>query len=474
MVSSTSKSMVKVPAKPAVAAPRKTSARLPALANMPLFALTLIYMMLTIIRPQDYMPGLVGVPLLSGVLMLALLFWLGSDAKQLDAPQSILLPAFLVALMLSEVANHWIGGALEQIMHFGPSVAAFFIVSTSVGGSRKRVRLTMALFALCSLVLAWHGVGQSQTGVGWTGMTPSEDGRIQYVGIFNDPNDLGLLFVTALPMTLYLSGGATFLLRLGWWAGAGLLLYAIYLTNSRGAMLAVMTMVGVYVWRKRGLVTAGVLSGGGLMLLMLLPSRLQDLDPEESSAFGRVDAWYEGLHMFLSNPLFGVGAGNFTDYNELTAHNSLVLVIAETGLLGYVIWLAFVCYGFAMMLALIRHELPVVQSTPIADLPAASRRAQTQARNEQAAAWAQEKALALTLLLSMSSMFAAAFFLSRSYMIVLYIVAALVMGLYQGARQRYPSLPPFRLAKDGWRWIPLALGSIVGLFLLVTLLMHGQ
>jgi hypothetical protein len=42
-------------------------------------------------------------------------------------------------------------------------------------------------------------------GVGWTGMGMIQDGRIQYVGIFNDPNDLALLFVMVLPMALYLS-----------------------------------------------------------------------------------------------------------------------------------------------------------------------------------------------------------------------------------------------------------------------------
>ena len=78
-------------------------------------------------------------------------------------------------------------------------------------------------------------------------------------------------------------------------------------------------------------------------VLMMLPSRLSELDAGESSAAGRVDAWYSGLEMFLQSPLFGIGPGLFADNNaNLTAHNSFVLVMAEMGLVGYTIWLAFV------------------------------------------------------------------------------------------------------------------------------------
>jgi O-antigen ligase len=54
----------------------------------------------------------------------------------------------------------------------------------------------------------------------------------------------------------------------------------------------------------------------------------------EESAYGRVDAWYQAYQMFKDNPFFGVGQGMFTDFHNLTAHNSFVLVMAELGILG--------------------------------------------------------------------------------------------------------------------------------------------
>ncbi len=418
-----------------------------------MFPLILFYLVLTIIRPQDYVPGLVGVPLLPVVLVLAFLAWLSSSAKTYEAPQFLLLPAFLVVLMISQVTNGWTGGMLSELAQFGPTVIAFFVLAACCT-TQQRVAMAMTVLVLCSIVLAMHGVEQAKTGIGWTGTPLGEDGRIQYVGIFNDPNDLGLLFASTLPMAFFLSRRSGGLMRLAWLAGALLLLYGTYLTNSRGAMLAVLLVAGVYVWHRRGIVTAGTLGAIGLAGMKVLSSRMQELNADEESASGRVDAWYSGMDMFKSHPLFGVGAGNFTEYNDLTAHNSFVLVLAETGFIGFVIWLAFVGYSFWMVLAVLRHK-PAVTTSEV-----------------DVKAWKTEQAMALTLLLSLCGLFAAAFFLSRSYMIVLYLIIAVVTGYYIGARQRIPDLPSLSLSVSGWRWVPAAAGSIAGLYVLIAVLLR--
>ena len=42
--------------------------------------------------------------------------------------------------------------------------------------------------------------------------------------------------------------------------------------------------------------------------------------------------------MLKAQPILGVGYGQFVDHHPLTAHNSLVLCFAETGLLGSFFW----------------------------------------------------------------------------------------------------------------------------------------
>lgn len=417
-----------------------------------MFALILLYVVLTIIRPQDYMPGLVGVPLLPVVLVLAFGFFV-AGRKNLSAPQFLLLPIFLLVLMISEVTNGWMGGTVDQLGKFGPTVIAFFVLATACT-SPRRLRVTMGTIVACAAVLALHGIGQAKNGIGWTGTLLGEDGRIQYVGIFNDPNDLGLLFAACVPLAAYLAVRAGWLMKLAWIGALLLILYGTYLTNSRGAMLAVLVLCGGYVWYRRGLVTAAALGAAGLACLKLVSSRMGELDAEEESASGRVDAWYSGLHMFTSHPTFGVGAGNFTEYNDLTAHNSFVLVLAETGFIGFVLWLAFVGYTFWMLANILRHKFDAGGDAALA------RR------------WHDERVTALALLLALVGLFTCAFFLSRSYMIVLYFFAAMATGAYIGARERFPELPELRFSRGGWRWVPISVGSIAALFVLVAVLLR--
>lgn len=446
-----------------------------------MFPLILLYLVFVIIRPQDFLPGVGDLPLMSVSLLLAFVGWLAAGARTPAAPQFLLLPLFVLMAMASEVANGWSGGILYVLGQMGPSLIVFFVLATAVNEPR-RASAAFTVIGLSAMVLALHSAQQAAHGVGWTGMTLGEDGRVRYVGIFNDPNDLGLLFVMALPMLMYLASRAGFLGRWFWRAGVLLLLYGVYLTQSRGTQLAVLLMVGVYVWQRRGLAMAAGLSVAGLVGLMLLPSsRMTELDVDEPSAFGRVDAWYEGLDMFKTHPLLGVGAGNFTDYNELTAHNSFVLVLAETGFLGFLAWLAFVGYCFWMMWRLL-HFVPapvaVADASTQMAVPARPVPRGTVARRVAssvpgpAKAEAPEKGLTLTLMCSLCGFFAAAFFLSRSYNIMLYTLAAIVVGHYAGMRQRHEGLPLFTLSGSGLRWLPITLVAVAALYVLVAVLLR--
>lgn len=417
---------------------------------MLLFLLTVFYLFLVLVRPQEY-PAMTGIsiPFLSLTLMAAFAVWLMSRNKRFDAPQYLLLVLFLLVTCLSMLFSGWAGGAALQFLYFYPAVIAFLLLANAVD-TPERMEILMTVFVSCAVLLAAHGIEQAALGVGWTGMKTVEDGRIQYLGIFSDPNDLGMLFVLSVPMAIYLSsrGGMLGLRRVFWLAACAALLYGIFLTNSRGGMLAVVAMAGVYLWLRRGAVIAGTLGACALVVLKMLPSRLNELDVQESSAAGRVDAWYEGFQMFLSNPVLGVGTHRFTEYHHLTAHNSLILVLAENGIIGFTIWIAFVGYGFLMMYRILRHEPELVD-------------------DEHAEEWAKARAIAQVLMISLSGFFATAFFLSRSYIILLYLVAAIVVAHFSIVRDRFPEIEPFRLSQDLLRWPIYSAIAVAGLYVVV-------
>ncbi len=428
-----------------------------------MFFFILVYLVLVLIRPQDY-PALAdnpGPPLQSIALVLAAGLFAMSARKSFSAPQYLLIPIFLLVAMISKVVNGWMGGALFVFAIFAPVLMAYILLANATF-TRERMQIVMAVFAICATVLAVHGIEQAQTGIGWTGVELSQGTRIQYVGIFNDPNDLGMLFVMCLPMAFYLSnrGGLMGLKRLFWWVVMGLLLWGCYLTNSRGTLLALVAMLGVYVWQKRGIFTAGLLAAGALTGLMMLPSRMQEMDVSEASAMGRVESWYEGIQMFIGSPIFGIGAGGYSDLHELTAHNSFVLVLAETGIVGFTIWLAIVGYSFRMMMAILKRGDDIIDDVPL-EVPDAVALAD----------WKRDRALTLTFLMSLTGFFTAAFFLSRSYVIILYLLVALVVAHYTRMRQTYASLPEFTLTKDLIRWPIVSVIGVIGLYLTVKVLL---
>ena len=504
----------------------------------------IVYLLLVLIRPQDY-PELMdrlAYPLQPMALLIAAGFWMLAPRKDFGAPQFLLLLGFFCVLMVSHVFNGWIGGALEQLEKFAPVVLAF-VVFTHALNSRERIRRTMAVLVLCATVLAAHGIEQAQIGVGWTGVGLSQGTRIQYVGIFNDPNDLGMLFVTCIPMAFWLGsrGGMMGLRRLWWWSLACALLYGVYLTDSRGSLLGVLAMLGMYVWQTRGPFIAAV---GGLFAfaaMLALPSRLQELDASEASAHGRIESWYEGLMMFRGDPLFGIGPDMYSDVYHLTAHNSFVLVLAETGIVGFTLWIAFIGYAFRMMWVASRpvedafaderderdekdapwnaqgsasraaaaqadpRPRPAPAEAALADgtaVPASGAVSGTapgmalalveiEPRRESpqtSAEWdeddeafaeqdferAESRAISLTLLLSLVGFYTTAFFLSRSYVVILYLVSALVLAHYLELRRRDPDLPDFALGRDALLWPVLSVGAVIGLYVLVKILLVVQ
>ena len=448
-----------------------------------MFIAIMIYLALLVIRPQDY-PAVVdnpGPPLQQIALLVAGMFWLLSRQKRLDSPQHALLFLFYIVLMVSSIASGWFGGAIVQLEKFGPTLLAFLIMAAALD-SQARLRAAMAVLTVCATVLAIHGIEQASIGVGWTGVGLSQGTRIQYVGIFNDPNDLGMLFVTCLPMAFYLArkGGWLGFRRLFWWLVAIVLLYGVFLTDSRGTMLAMLAMLAVYAWQRYGGAIAGVAAACGAGVLLLLPSRIQEMDVTEASAMGRVESWYEGLQMFRSAPLFGIGPDRYSDMYNLTAHNSFVLVLAETGIIGFVLWIAFVGYCFRMMFAGVSGSAALAQFEYAsgAGLEIEIEADTSEAGQEELDAWDaaaqahnEDRVLALTLLLSLTGFFTCAFFLSRSYVVVLYLLAAMVVAHYGTMQSRAPDLPRFRVERDLLLWPALALAGVVGLYVLVKILL---
>ena len=96
--------------------------------------------------------------------------------------------------------------------------------------------------------------------------------RLAGSGIFNDPNEIGVLIAAALLLGLYwLFDQRSGLLRFLWIAPLVFFLYALTLTQSRGAVLALAAGLGVFLtarfgWRTALLFGVVLLPAGALLL----------------------------------------------------------------------------------------------------------------------------------------------------------------------------------------------------------------
>lgn len=201
----------------------------------------------------------------------------------------------------------------------------------------------------------------------------------RFGGPINAPNMWGQVLVAVVPFVLYRiiyskSGLVKVLAALF----LGLMLFSIFNTYSRGAYLAlgivfILVVVDLKVNPMLAFAAAVVLLIGTLLLPGQFTSRLETLTAlsptaefgiyQDPSFRGRSSEMLAGLAMFVDHPLLGLGASNYkpsyqhyaqiigieTRAGPRDAHSLYIQVLAETGILGFVLFMGLI---FSLLMAL--------------------------------------------------------------------------------------------------------------------------
>jgi len=382
---------------------------------------------------------LIDILTIAAVASLMVTLMIKKKLDSLKAPQNKLMLGLFLAFLLSHVAHTYFEGLMMTWTEFSKIVVTYFLFVFVIDTERK-FKITIYLLILLTLLLAVQGIYQFNTGYGWAGQkmvysSYGEDvpGRITWISIFGDPNDLGLALVLVVAMLFgFLFGKTKFISKLVSISVLGCILYAIYLTNSRGAMLALMvTGVFYFIKRSKRFMLGAIL---GIIFVALVfafgPSRLSMLSSDEEAAYERIDTWYYGITLVKSNPIFGVGYKMFTDDYGLTAHNSFVLALAEAGILGLFFWVGLFYISF--------KGLSLVQMY--------DERLRNYAYGLQA---------------SLIGFAAAAFFLSRVYIPLPYILFALSASLSNVSAASCPAINTKKVRPQNFRSAQLAKINLV-------------
>jgi O-antigen ligase len=378
------------------------------------FIALLAYLFFLFIRPQEFLQPVFGFPLVKISLIIAALAVIAQRERRLDAPQNIFLLLLIPVILISGALNGWVMGGVNYAGIFITSIfLPFLIIQNTITTVRKQ-QVVMLCLIFFSLVMVHNGMEQkaSETGVGWSGASLSQKTRITYLGIFNDPNDLGMFFVMVVPFVFYFMSRVSWFIKPLFIACAVMLLYGIYLTNSRGALLGTMSLSVLWFYLKYGLKKCLAVAVLALPVVAVVMSKFRAIDAEEASAEGRLYAWYEGFQMLFQHPLFGVGMGQFTEHHHLTSHNSFVLVFSELGLVGYFLWVGFLtaCGFMLIMLWKTDFKYSLANTGNI-----------------------NEVQISRILMYSMLGYLVTSFFLSRAFTPLLYFFCAMIVSSYYRA-----------------------------------------
>jgi hypothetical protein len=184
--------------------------------------------------------------------------------------------------------------------------------------------------------------------------TYSVEERVRYRGDLHDPNEVSLA-ICAGALSILIGFAVRKRSGLGtlfYGIGAVIVMWTVLLTQSRGGLIAGMLVPGVFLVRKFGF---KVIIPAGAVGLPVMALGGRSGEAADISTQLRYEAWGTGLGMLHHNPLFGVGARQFTEHHFLTAHNTYVLSFSELGFPGMVIFVALIYLSMKVLIVGLRE-----------------------------------------------------------------------------------------------------------------------
>lgn len=380
-----------------------------------------------------------------------------------------MLAMLVLGVAMSLLVSDGVGAAMAGVGQFS-AAAMMFVLTVLHATSLRRLLITCGVILLSTFFLALAGFASFQYGfmvdllivrqpiamelikdADEVFSVPAMDqsGRYMYrvhgVGFFDDPNDFAQAMVSALPWLWWFY-------RPGRWGRNVLLIalpaalfgYVIYLTHSRGALLGIASVMFFGVRNALGTIrTALVMVALGAVASIgsFTGGRGFSSNGDESAA-GRIQAWVEGLAMLGSSPIFGVGFGNFLNYNILTAHNSFVLCFAELGYFGFFCWISLIVLAYKAVSSVVQHA------------PEGS----------------DVRKAAFLLRSSLLGFMTCAWFLSRTYQPTLYVLLALCTACWHAAQQATPQ--PYEALRRPAPWVGSTVAVMVAAIVLVRVFIY--
>jgi len=380
---------------------------------------TLAFIVVLVLRPAEFYPALEAIQPAKLISFVAILSWLitkllHGDLRVSRAPHGKWILALAAGILLSTIMSSWPSASLELFTaHFVKVLLMYGLLVHVVNTKANAVRLHLTL-GLCTVGLALYAIRQRIAGLATIEGVRAGFGQ----GLLGDPNDLALVLLMYIPMFAEQALGTRGIRRLSWSLPLAILVTGILVTVSRGGMLGLMAALALTFY-DRGRLSVRLLAAPAIAATLIGLLVLAGLNDRSSGSFtpgeidlsaqSRLDSWESGIRMTIHNPVFGVGFGQFADnhsrysqnplfWGVRDAHNSFIKAAGETGLVGFIPFMALVILTFRIAFRLRKAEVP--EDRPI------------------------ERAVRRSLFPSMAGFCVAAFFLSQCWSWFFFIILA--------------------------------------------------
>ncbi len=313
-----------------------------------LFLGLIVFLFLIVIRPQDFVPGIQGKPVVFIVMLSLLIAWVLSPLEKriFRSLQDKFVGLFFFSIIISTLSVNWITYSIDITVEVLKLALIYCSLVSIINDKGKFLAATWVMIFFMSAValmgvLQYHGHDITRAGMAWA--SDKQVWQIKGVGNYDNPNDLAYSVMLIVPFALSLfmrSNVFTKVLAVTFFAIA---IYCIYLTKSRGGYLAAgcSALIWFYLW-----VDHRVVKRVSLIVVVsaaLISFVIQTKDYRgDASSMGRVEAWATGMSLVQTHPLTGVGKDRFIEYHERDSHSSYVRAGSELGLLGLYAYLGII------------------------------------------------------------------------------------------------------------------------------------
>jgi O-antigen ligase len=305
-----------------------------------------------------------GIKAAGAVLVLAWLVRMGRERNLPFLVRDHPVVAFAAAgfVLLGMASSIWAespGAAFSASIRVGLGVVLVFVLYAAVD-NRRRLQIVLGGVLLGAFVSAIVGLVSGTP----TDTTSTVEDANRLAGQVGDANTFAAILVPALMISAFWAGiTKSTLTRFALSAGAAVFAFALFLTGSRGGLVAlgvcfVATLFLAGPFRARAIAVMTVVAALAVTYYALLapPQALARITHfAAGGGAGRTDLWSVAIKMFGAHPVLGIGAGNFQiveahyafgsiDLPRVdlvldtpkVAHNTYLQVLTELGVVGFV------------------------------------------------------------------------------------------------------------------------------------------